>query len=472
MRYLHSHSCPSWSLCDKWVIKKLKLLKVLLSIFILFPQFLLAQEEYSFDLSVIEKEIEKKPYSIGGYLEFRPTFYWLDDDAAFYNLEFYDRSNRSKLDEYNFELLLDVSYEKGIGSFFLRTNIDAVESEIESDAEAKIFEGYVSLQPSPSFTADFGKIKLNWGKGYAQTFVGFAQRPKNPDDPNLLREGFIMALTDYTKSFNGPLQTATLTPVLVPVYEDINEDFGNINNLNFAGKLYLLFYNTDIDFMFLTGGSKTSRFGLDFSRNITPNFEIHGEFAFINNFKKKFIDSDGRMYDKTFDATSYLVGLRYLTLYDTTFICEYYRNGTGFTADEMEDFFAFVNKGHDVFLASGDDSLLRNAASFGEESYSKRNPMQDYLYLRISRKEPFDILYFTPSITWIYNLSDKSYSLSPEFLYTGITNLELRLKVGFIEGGPDTEYGEKKNDYRVEFRVRYYFDAVKVFDRIKKNKKS
>jgi len=82
----------------------LKLLKLLLSIFILFPQFLLAQEEYSFDLSVIEKEIEKKPYSIGGYLEFRPTFYWLDDDTAFYNLEFYDRSNRSKLDEYNFEL--------------------------------------------------------------------------------------------------------------------------------------------------------------------------------------------------------------------------------------------------------------------------------------------------------------------------------------------------------------------------------
>jgi len=46
------------------------------------------------------------------------------------------------------------------------------------------------------------------------------------------------------------------------------------------------------------------------------------------------------------------------------------------------------------------------------------------------------------------------------------------LKAGFIEGDPDTEYGEKKNDYRVEFRVRYYFDAVKVFDRIKKNKKS
>ena len=27
----------------------------------------------------------------------------------------------------------------------------------------------------------------------------------------------------------------------------------------------------------------------------------------------------------------------------------------------------------------------------------------------------------------------------------------------FIAGGKDTEFGEKQNDYRVEFRVGYYF---------------
>ena len=150
---------------------------------VLFPQFVLAQEEYSFDLSEIEKEIEKKPYSIGGFLEFRPTFYWLDDDAAFYKLEFYDRTNRSRLDEYNFRLLLDASYEKGIGGFFLRTNIDAVESDIESDVEAKIFEGYVSLKPSPSFTADLGKITLNWGKGYAQYLCGLCAKTERSRGP-------------------------------------------------------------------------------------------------------------------------------------------------------------------------------------------------------------------------------------------------------------------------------------------------
>jgi hypothetical protein len=55
------------------------------------------------------------------------------------------------------------------------------------------------------------------------------------------------------------------------------------------------------------------------------------------------------------------------------------------------------------------------------------------------------------------NLNDKSVSLSPELLYTGITNLELRLKAFCLVGGKGTDFGEKPNDYRVELRVRYYF---------------
>lgn len=83
--------------------------------------------------------------------------------------------------------------------------------------------------------------------------------------------------------------------------------------------------------------------------------------------------------------------------------------------------------------------------------------LTDYLYLRISQKEPFDILYFTLAMTMIANLDDKCFSLTPEFLYTGITNLELRLRTGFISGSRRTEFGDKPNDYRVDFRIRYYF---------------
>ena len=444
------------------------LMMMLISIFIFPPYITFAQEEYSFDLSEIEKEIEKKHYSVGGYLEFRPNFFWLDQDSAFYKLKFFNHSKRKTFDAYNFRLLLDASYQKGIANFFLRINADLLESDIESDVDANILEGYMSLKPSPFFTVDLGKKRLNWGKGYAWNPVGFVQRQKNPDDPNLPLEGFIVASADYIKSFHGPLQTITLTPVFIPVHEDINDDFGEINHVNFAVKLYLLFYDTDIDFMFLTGDSRSDSVGVDFSRNITPNFEIHGEFAYINNFKKKFVNSNGNLFYETFNAKSLLAGIRYLASFDTTFICEYYRNGTGLTVNEIKGFYAFVDKGYDVFLNSGDDSLLTKASSLAEKSYGRRNPMRDYFYLRISQKEPFDILYFTPSITGIYNINDGSYSISPELLYTDITNLELRLKGGCLVGSRQTEYGEKQNDYRIELRIRYYFDATKLLNYLSK----
>jgi len=123
----------------------------------------------------------------------------------------------------------------------------------------------------------------------------------------------------------------------------------------------------------------------------------------------------------------------------------------------MRDYFSFINAAYDSYLASGSDTLLQKGLSITEGNYGRMNPAREYLYLRISQKEPFDILYFTPSITLISNISDKSFSLSPELLYTRITNLELRLKAAFISGERLSEYGERQNDYRVELRARYYF---------------
>jgi len=152
-----------------------------------------------------------------------------------------------------------------------------------------------------------------------------------------------------------------------------------------------------------------------------------------------------------------VLGLRYLTSRETTCIAEYYRNGPGFTETEMRDFFSFVDDGYDSYLITGDDTLLKKAAAVSESGYSQPNPMNDYLYLRVIQKEPFDILYFTPAITWIFNMDDASFSLSPELVYTGITNLELRLKGAVLLGGSLSEYGEKQNDWRIELRTRYYF---------------
>ena len=413
----------------------------------------LAEEEYSFDLS----EIEKKPLHIGGYVEFHPVLFGLDKDSASHKLKLYDRDKENIHEEYNFTALLDGSYKKGTTEFRAIVNTDLRNSYLGWSDETTLYEGYMALRPSSTFNFNIGKKTLKWGKGYAWNPVAFLDRPKDPYDPELAREGFVVASADYIRSFDGPLKTFSFTPVLMPVYDHINDDFGKINRLNFAGKTYFLLYDTDIDFVFLTGGSKTNRYGMDFSRNITSNFEIHGELAFINDYEKRFINSDGTVFNKEYDATSYLLGLRYLTKSDTTYIFEYFHDATGFTESEMTDYFSFIDKGYNTYLTSGDDSFLKEASNVAGGNYNRKNLMRDYLYLRVSQKEPFDILYFTPSLTGIFNINDKSLSIGPELLYTGVKNLELRLRATFLIGDSHTEYGDKQNDFRIGLRVRYFF---------------
>ena len=422
-------------------------------IFLLVTHRVLAQDEYAFDLS----EIEKRPYQIGGYLEFRPVLFGLDRDAALYKLRFYNRDEGKTIPEYNLKIQLDGGYEWGRGGAYIKVDSELQKSYLGWSDHTGIYEGYLSLKPSFSLSIELGKRQLKWGKGYAWNPVAFIDRIKNPDDPEISLEGYVVAKADYIKSFNGPLRSLALTPVLVPVYENINEDFGKLNDSIFSLKTYLLFYDTDIDFILFAGGRSDNRYGVDFSRNIKSNFEIHGELALIEDSSVQYIDSNGQVFERHHDAESYLIGFRFLTESDTTYICEYYHNGRGFYEKEITDYFSFIHKGYTRFISSGDESDLKEAFNITRESYGRINPMRDYIFLRVSQKEPFDILYFTPSLTWIYNISDESYSLSPEVLYNPVTNLELRLKMGLIHGRGMSEYGEKQNSYRFEFRIKYYY---------------
>jgi hypothetical protein len=253
-----------------------------------------------------------------------------------------------------------------------------------------------------------------------------------------------------------------LTAAAVPVYEHVNAKFGELNHTNFASKLYLLLYDTDIDFMVFTGLSRTTRYGFDFSRNLTPTFEIHGEWALINNQKMMTIDSQGKGTMHQSDAISYLLGLRYLTEKETTYILEYYRNGTGFSREQFKDFVSFVDSSYQTFLNTGNDKGLVRGSQLAEGGYGRQNPMRHYLYFRASQKEPFDILYFTPALTSIINLQDGSLVVIPELTYSPMTNLELRFRSPVLMGRKGTEYGERQNDYRVEFRLRYYFGLESI----------
>jgi len=416
------------------------------------------QDEYTFNLSEIEKEIEKKPYSIGGFLEFRPVLLGLDQDSAFHRIRFFDKDEGATLEQYNFGLRLEGSYRKGIASLYFRTDSLLWYDYQGWDGDVDLSEGYLSLKPSPSFTLDAGKKAVQWGKGYAFNPVAFVSHPKDPDDPTEALEGYYVLMADLIKSFDGPLKTLAFTPLILPVTESINDDFGGHNHINFAAKLYLLLWDTDLDLLFFTGKSRTTRYGFDFAGNIKTNFEIHGELAWITDFGKKSIDSQGKLFTRESDIPKFLFGIRYLTSNEITFTLEYYYNGGGIDEDDAENFFKFVDRAYDTFLDTGDSIQLDKASRLSQDTMAAAKPMRDYLYFRASWKEPFDILYFTPTVTSIVNLTDQGLSITPELVYSPKTNLELRLRGAFLAGGKNTEYGEKQNDYKVELRVRYYFN--------------
>ena len=416
--------------------------------------------KFEIDLSEFQKEIDKlatRPYSLGGFAEFQPTLLGIDRDSAVSRARFFKDPQDSVFDQYNFRLRLEGSYKKDWFSMFFKTDT-LVRNDFQGwDEDTKLFEAYASAKPSANFVLEAGKKVMKWGKGYAWNPVSFIDRPKNPEDPEEALEGSTVATADYIHSFEGPLKTLTLTTALIPVYKYVNAKFGEPRRTNFASKLYLLLYDTDIDFMVLTGQSRTTRYGFDFSKNLTTNLEMHGEFAVVNNLDTMAINARGQPTKTQSDATSQLIGLRYLSEKETTYFLEYYRNGGGFSRADIKNFFSFVDDSYQTFLNSGDDTGLVRARKLLDGPYGMPSPARHYLYFRASQKEPFDILYFTPAVTSIMNLTDASLTIIPEVTYSPITNLELRFRTPVLLGKKGTEYGEKQNDYRIELRLRYHF---------------
>jgi hypothetical protein len=264
-----------------------------------------------------------------------------------------------------------------------------------------------------------------------------------------------MATGSWVRSFDGPLRTLALTAAVVPASSGLNTDFGGggaggDNHANAAVKLYGLVYDTDIDLIWAARGSRGPRFGVDFSRNLGSNLEVHGEWARIEDAPRTVLtgttlDVQTRSYD------SALLGLRYLTERDTTVIFELYRNGGGYTSQELAAFY-------DLVRASATNAALSQPAGRAAlQGYNRPNAARHYAYLRVIQKEPFDILDFTPAVTVIANTADGSWSLIPELLYTGVRNVELRGRVALNRGGAGTEFGERPVRWRAELRARYFF---------------
>lgn len=399
-----------------------------------------AADTFSFDA----EEFARKPYDFNGYAELKAEHEAINESGALGRLD-----DPQPLDSTRQRATGTVqfggTYRWPLASFnWLLTATGQQASDGWYDA-ADIYEAALSITPGTATTATIGKTSYNWGTGYAWNPVGFINRPKDPGDPEESREGYLTVAAETIKSFDGALRNVAVTGVLLPVLSGVNEDFGAADQLDLAAKVYLLLFDTDINLVALIGDDQTTRFGLDFSRNLTTNFEVHGEIAYRRETIKTALSPDGSIVRRSGSSSSWLLGLRHLSTFELTTIIEWYHNGGGYSEDELSGFYRLV------------DTAPQQARSLGRSGYARPFAGRDYLYTRLSIKEPFDLLYLTPALTTIVNLADGSFSLAPELMYTGFTNWELRLRVTLLTGETGTEYGEKTNDARAEVRLRYYF---------------
>ena len=405
-------------------------------------------EDFNFNLS----DYQKKAYEWGAIIGFTAESLHLNQSSSIYNLNFSDNSDIDTLNRVTGSLELEGLYRFEVSSIHFRGFLETQEDQLSSQQQSTVQELYLSYKASDSLDYEFGKRVLKWGKGYAWNPVAFIERAKDPNDPDLNREGFILFTGNYTTTFsNKDLKTISFTPFILPVDNDINDDFGKEEDINFGAKIYMLYQDVDIDFMFLHGDSRGDRIGADFSSNLTANFEWHGEVAYLPDHIKNTINSSNQLVQNKEDVIQSLIGIRYLTESDLTWIIEYYHNNGGYDVDELESFYSLASS--DPVTQPALFTLAQNAMTAG---FGKPNPGMDYTYIRVSKKDFIDIVYLVGSLTSIVNVNDSSYSFMPELIYTGVKNMEMRARIIWLQGDENTEFGEKPNDTKLEFRIHYY----------------
>jgi len=244
----------------------------------------------------------------------------------------------------------------------------------------------------------------------------------------------------------------SLLLVVIPSSGSTDNRFGELKHTDLALKTSFLLWDTDIDFMGFYSIQKPRRVGMDIARNMSENVEVHGELTYSANVTR-FTIANNSLVATTTNGVSYLLGLRYLHESNTTLIAEYFHNEFGLSASEFDAYTRFLGSG----TQGNDPILMQHVASVHQTYFRGSNLMKDFVYLKLTKPEPFDWLYFTPSVFIIYSVADRSFLLSAAMIYKPVTNVEFILWPTLVSGGENTEYGSKAFRQRVEVWMRVFF---------------
>ena len=414
-----------------------------------FVTIILSAQEYSFDF----EEFKKTPYEHIGIFKMQSDISKLNNSSDLYKLSFFNKEEKDFWDSHYASIQLRGSYE--ISKFKFTLNLKDklfYTSNDEFENDFSIYESFLNLNLSTNFDFQLGKKSVKWGKGYIWNPVSFVGRQKDINDIDAGLEGFWMFKFNYVKSLSGILQNFSISPVIIPVNKKINANFSDDDNINFILNNYFLIADTDFDTYLFYENSEFKKFGADFARNILANWEIHAEYVFEKDVITNSLNSNfivGSMVD---NSHKYLFGTRILFETNTTVILEYLHNDSGLDKEQMTNFYDAIDS-----AISENPALFPIIKDYQFENFTNQFLMKDYLYFKFSHPEPFNVLYFTPSIFVLYNLNDNSKMIGVEFSYSRFNNLNLKLKYNSLSGNLNSEFGGKISSKKLSLLIDYTF---------------
>lgn len=395
-------------------------------------------------------ETQKETLVLSGNLDARYSLIKSRNSSALYALQYYNRPLSDVLSSYRADFYLNGDYQTGDVGVHLKTYSEYYGS---SQADIDLHELYGNVSISGTSFLLLGQKMYNWGKGYAFNPVGYVNPQKDPENPEQAQSGLLSVNYQYTKSIaRGALDNVSVDLILAPSANTANGKVAEAENTDIAGKIYLLLWDTDIDLMGYYSRLNPRKFGLDISRNVIPSLEIHGECSRFIGQPRHFILND-KLQTEDIGGSSYLFGFRWLNRWSITTIGEYYRNEAGLSKAEFDEYYGFLANA----VVSGSNIAASGALNTSKTYFSDPNLMREYLYLKVSWQEPFNMLYFTPAVQLLCNLDDQSYSAGFPVSYKPITNLEFMFWPVVFAGGENTEYGSKQYESKLDLRATFYF---------------
>jgi len=407
-------------------------------------------QDYSFDTS----GLDKKSFDGVASVELWPTLIVFNKNSALYSLR-YKNENPAYTDVYRLRAEAGGQYQYKSVLASASGSLNAFYQHLDDSlsSEAKVYECFLKYSPDVSFSLLAGKKAFRWGKGYAYNPVSFAGRQRDLNDIDAALEGYWNLSAEYIRSFAGRLSTMAITGAALPVYGSVNEGFLRDRTLAAVTQLYFLFLDTDIDGYLFADSRNEYKAGVDFSKNIFPNWEIHGEWTYVPDSRSTFFADDTTLASNARNSRNFVLGTRYLAPSNTTFILEYLHLGSGFTSDQMTTYYRALGSMQGSENPAASRAMLQNSTKY----YNRQFIMTDYLYLKASHPDPFMLVYFTPAAYTAVNLVDGSLTAGIEMSYSRLSHLLLTARYVAFAGAHDSEYGIKQAQQRIELRGKWSF---------------